>query len=118
MIRDMRTALPTHWRCSMAGQTENPGYRAVPSLRYILNYVPVWTYVRATNPIEQLTETDEVPAGGYTWDGRYNSLHAQAMLPFLSPAEMDNRSVQDLAKKLSEAQIRRRFSCSLRQRCF
>lgn len=83
---------------------KSPGYRAVPSLRYTLKYVPVWTYVRATNPIEQLTETDDVPAGGYTWDGRYNSLHAQAMLPFLSPAEMDNRSVQDLAKKLSEAQ--------------
>lgn len=82
---------------------KTPGYRAVPSLRYILNYVPVWTYVRATNPIEQFTESDEVPAGGYTWDGRYNSLHAQAMLPFFSPAEMDNRSLQDLARKLSEA---------------
>jgi len=83
---------------------KSPGYRAVPSLRYILNYVPVWTYVRATNPIEQFTETDEVPAGGYTWDGRYNSLRAQAMLPFFSPAEMDNRSAQDLAKKLSDAE--------------
>jgi cytochrome c peroxidase len=83
---------------------KSPGYRAVPSLRYILNYVPVWTYVLATNPVEQLTETDEVPAGGFTWDGRYNSLHEQAMLPFFSPVEMDNRSVEELAKKLSLAE--------------
>ncbi len=57
----------------------------------------------ATNPIEQLTETNEVPAGGYTWDGRYNSLHAQAMLPLFSPVEMDNRDAKTLAGKLSRA---------------
>ncbi len=83
---------------------KSPGYRAVPSLRYILNYVPVWTYVLATNPIEQFTETDEVPAGGFTWDGRYNSLHEQAMLPFFSPQEMGNRSVADLSEKLNHAE--------------
>ncbi|HUV97436.1 MAG TPA: cytochrome c peroxidase [Acidobacteriaceae bacterium] len=82
---------------------KSPGYRAVPSLRYILNYVPVWSHARDTNPIEQLTETDTSPAGGYTWDGRFNSLHAQALLPFLSPVEMDNRNVTELAKKLSQA---------------
>jgi cytochrome c peroxidase len=84
-------------------ELKSPGLRAVPSLRYILSRVPVWTHVRATNPIEQLTETDEVPAGGYTWDGRYNSLHAQAMSPFFSPMEMDNRSMDELARKLSRA---------------
>lgn len=81
----------------------SPGYRAVPSLRYILNYVPKWTNVLPTNPIEQLTENDQVPAGGFTWDGRYDSLHAQAMLPFFSAQEMDNRNVEDLASKLSHA---------------
>jgi cytochrome c peroxidase len=80
-----------------------PDYRAVPSLRYTLNYVPVWTHVHATNPIEQLTETNEVPAGGYAWDGRFNSLHAQAMFPFFSAVEMDNPSVAVLARKLSHA---------------
>jgi len=80
-----------------------PGFRAVPSLRYVLNYVPQWSDVRASNPIEQWTETENVPTGGYTWDGRYNSLHAQALLPLLSPAEMDNRSVTTLAHKLSES---------------
>lgn len=82
---------------------KSAGFRAVPSLRYVLNYVPVWTHVLPTNPIEQFTETDEVPAGGFTWDGRFNSLHAQAMLPFFSAQEMDNSSAEDLAKKLSQA---------------
>ena len=82
---------------------KTPGFRAVPSLRYILNHVPAWNHVQATSPIEQLTETNEVPAGGYTWDGRFNSLHDQAKFPLLSPMEMDNRSVGELAKKLSRA---------------
>ena len=82
---------------------KSPGFRAVPSLRYILNHVPAWNHVQATSPIEQLTETNEVPAGGYTWDGRFNSLHDQAMFPLLSPMEMDNRSNAELAKKLSGA---------------
>lgn len=82
---------------------KTPGFRAVPSLRYILNHVPAWNHARATSPIEQLTETNEVPAGGYTWDGRFNSLNDQAMFPLLSPMEMDNRSVAELAKKLSGA---------------
>jgi cytochrome c peroxidase len=82
---------------------KSAGFRAVPSLRYVLNYVPAWTHVLPTNPIEQFTETDEVPAGGFTWDGRFNSLHAQATLPFFSAQEMDNRSPEDLAKKLSDA---------------
>ncbi|HEX3985377.1 MAG TPA: cytochrome c peroxidase [Acidobacteriaceae bacterium] len=81
----------------------SPDYRAVLSLRYVLNRVPLWTHVRATNPIEQLTETDEVPAGGYTWDGRYNSLHAQAMFPLFSPVEMDDQNVGVLAAKLRHA---------------
>ncbi len=82
---------------------KSAGYRTVPSLRYVLNYVPKWVHVRDTNPIEQLTEADTAPAGGYTWDGRYDSLHAQAMLPFFSPVEMDNRSVEALAAKLKRA---------------
>src|SRR5579875_3755922 len=85
-------------------ELKTPGFRAVPSLRYILPRVPVWTHVRATNPIEQLTEPDEAPAGGYTWDGRLNSLQAQALFPFFSREEMDNRNVAELAEKLSRAE--------------
>ncbi len=81
----------------------SPDYRAVPSLRYTLDRVPVWTHVGASNPIEQFTETNEVPAGGYTWDGRFNFLHAQAMLPLFSSVEMDNRNAGELAARLSRA---------------
>lgn len=88
---------------------KTPDYRAVPSLRYILNYVPRWAHVRASNPIEQLTETENVPTGGYTWDGRYNTLHAQAMLPFFSLVEMDNRSAAALARKLSQSSYANKF---------
>lgn len=95
-----------------------PGYRAVPSLRYTLNRVPVWTHVQATNRIERWTETNEVPAGGYTWDGRYNSLHAQAMFPFFSPLEMANRSTAALARKLSHARYAGKFRATFGQDIF
>lgn len=102
---------------------KSPDYRAVPSLRYILNYVPRWSAVHATSKVEQFTEqlagTSEVPAGGYTWDGRYNSLHAQAVLPFFSPVEMDNHNAAGLALKLSRAsyagQFRKVFGGSIFQ---
>lgn len=82
---------------------KSPGFRAVPSLRYTLKYVPVWSHVQELNPLEKYTEPEEVPAGGYGWDGAFNSPHAQAMLPLFSPEEMDSGSVKDLARKLSHA---------------
>ncbi|MEO6964781.1 MAG: cytochrome c peroxidase [Acidobacteriaceae bacterium] len=97
---------------------KSPDFRAVLSLRYILNHVPIWTHVQATNPIERLTEASEVPAGGYTWDGRYNSLHAQAMFPLFSPVEMDNRSVDELARKLSHASYAGEFRAVFGQDIF
>ncbi|MDE3201767.1 MAG: c-type cytochrome [Acidobacteriota bacterium] len=96
----------------------SPGYRAVPSLRYVLNYVPRWTHVRDTNPVEQLTEPDTAPTGGYTWDGRYNSLHAQAMLPFFSPVEMDNKDAANLAAKLKRASYANTFRTVFGQHVF
>ncbi|ACO32291.1 MAG TPA: cytochrome-c peroxidase [Acidobacterium sp.] len=97
---------------------KTPGYRAAPSLRYVLNYVPHWSDVRASNPIEQLTETENVPTGGYTWDGRYNSLHAQALLPLFSPAEMDNRNAATLAHKLSQSDYAAEFRSVFGARIF
>ena len=97
---------------------KSPDYRAVPSLRYILNRVPVWTHAQATNPIEQYTEPEEVPAGGYTWDGRFNSLPAQAMFPLFSPVEMDNHSAADLARKLSHASYASEFRAIFGQDIF
>ena len=97
---------------------KSPDFRAVPSLRYILNYVPKWSHAQATSEIEQLTEAEEVPAGGYTWDGRYNSLHAQAMFPLFSPVEMDNRSVDELARKLSHTSYAGEFRAVFGQNIF
>jgi cytochrome c peroxidase len=87
----------------------SPDYRAVPSLRYTLSHVPVWTDAQDSNPVERLTAPEEVPAGGFAWDGRFNSLHAQAMFPLFSPVEMDNRSASELARKLSQDRYAGRF---------
>jgi cytochrome c peroxidase len=64
------------------------GLRAVPSLRYTLPRTPMWAHPRPTSLAEQITEKDEGPAGGFTWDGRFNTLHAQAAFPLLAPSEM------------------------------
>jgi cytochrome c peroxidase len=64
------------------------GTRAVPSLRYTLARTPVWAYPRPTSLAERLMEKDNGPAGGFAWDGRFNSLHEQAASPLLSHTEM------------------------------
>ena len=44
-----------------------------------------------------------VPQGGLFWDGRADTLMAQATGPMLNPAEMANRDVHDVADKLARA---------------
>ncbi len=44
-----------------------------------------------------------VPQGGLLWDGRADTLQAQAAIPLLTPFEMDNGSVAILAEKLERA---------------
>jgi cytochrome c peroxidase len=46
---------------------------------------------------------DAGPTGGHMWDGRAGSAHEQAGLPLLSPAEMGNRSIDEVAHKLARA---------------
>ncbi len=65
-----------------------PGLRAVPSLRYTLARTPIWSHPRPTSEAERLTETDNGPAGGFAWDGRFNSLHEQAAFPLTTHSEM------------------------------
>jgi cytochrome c peroxidase len=65
-----------------------PVLRAVPSLRYTLARTPIWSHPRPSKRIEQLTEKDPGPAGGFAWDGRFKSLHEQAAFPLLAPGEM------------------------------
>jgi cytochrome c peroxidase len=64
------------------------GLRAVPSLRYTLARTPRWAHPRPTSLAEQVAETDEGPAGGFAWDGRFNTLHEQAAFPLLASSEM------------------------------
>ena len=33
---------------------------------------PRWAHVRAYSEVERLTETDDAPAGGFAWDGRFD----------------------------------------------
>ena len=50
-----------------------------------------------------------VPQGGLFWDGREDTLMAQATGPMMNPAEMANRDMYDVANKLARASYRDRF---------
>jgi cytochrome c peroxidase len=71
------------------------GGRAVPSLRYT-QYTPPYA--------DLLDNPDGIsvpgPGGGFTWDGRAQSLAEQARIPLLASNEMANASVADVAAKL------------------
>jgi cytochrome c peroxidase len=76
------------------------GARAVPSLRYVLNRTPVWNKEFIANPAERILEGEEPPTGGFTWDGRFNTLHDQATFPLLAANEMANASPAEIVAKL------------------
>jgi cytochrome c peroxidase len=62
-----------------------PGFRAVPTLTY-KQYTPAYSDL-AVNPTGL---SDDGPGGGFTWDGRANTLAEQAAIPLLSSFEMAN----------------------------
>ncbi|CAN5870451.1 cytochrome c peroxidase [soil metagenome] len=68
-----------------------PGFRAVPSLRY-LNLTPAFFFA-----------ADGTPTGGFTHDGRAQSLAQQAERPFLAPHEMANADKAEVIAKLQRA---------------
>jgi len=72
-----------------------PGLRAVPSLRY-KEFTPAYA--------DLLDNPDGIsvpgPGGGFTWDGRANTLAEQAGVPLLSAFEMANASSADVVAKL------------------
>ncbi|MEI9942437.1 MAG: cytochrome c peroxidase [Pseudomonadota bacterium] len=74
------------------------GTRAVPSLRYT-EYTPGYS--------DLLDNADGIappaPGGGYTWDGRVDSLGEQAKIPLLSPLEMANKSANEVIAKVRAA---------------
>jgi len=84
------------------------GTRAVPSLRY-LRRVPIWTHTYASSFKERLEDGDNMPSGGYTWDGRFDTPAAQAAFPLLNPDEMANANAADVTARLSRSAYAARF---------
>jgi len=77
---------------------DQAGLRAVPSLRY----------KDVTPPYADLLDNPDGisvpgPGGGFTADGRADTLAAQARIPLLDPLEMANASSADVVKKLQAA---------------
>ena len=82
------------------------GVRAAPSLRY-LQTVPRFT--QHFHDSDGDDGIDQGPAGGLTWDGRAQSTHDQARSPLMSPLEMANTSIDELAGKLRKAPYAAQF---------
>jgi cytochrome c peroxidase len=99
-------------------QRDRQGARAVLTLRYTLNRTPVWSKQFVSNPAERLLEGDEPPVGGFGWDGRFNSLHAQAEFPLLAPNEMANPSPAAVVDKLKRAPYAKDFRREFGSRIF
>jgi cytochrome c peroxidase len=74
------------------------GTRAVPSLRY-QEYTPAYA--------DLLDNPDGIsapgPGGGFTWDGRADTLAQQAEIPLLDPHEMANTSSAAVVAKVQAA---------------
>ena len=52
----------------------------------------------------------QIPAGGQFWDGRADTLAAQALLPLLNPLEMANPDQASVVSKVAAAPYARQFS--------
>lgn len=78
------------------------GIRAVPSLTY-LNAAPQFTEHYFDSDDEGDESIDNGPTGGLTWDGRVDRGRDQARIPLLSPYEMANARVADVAARAGRA---------------
>jgi cytochrome c peroxidase len=123
-------------------EVRTPGFRAVPSLRYLYrqpaftigpdvengNDVPVpltqqaqaaTGHARAlkTAVTPQAAASNLVPQGGLFWDGRADTLEQQINGPLYNPAEMDGGTLQAVAHKLASgpyaAQLQQLFGAGL-----
>lgn len=91
-------ASPTGGAAPPAGaRLDRMALRMVPSLRY-LAHTPRFTRHFYTEHGED--NEDAGPAGGFMRDGRADSLHEQALLPWLDRGEMANPSIAALAQRL------------------
>lgn len=74
------------------------GQRNVPSIRYV-GFNSALSF-----------DKEGKASGGFFWDGRANSLQAQAMQPFLNPLEMANPDAATVVQKLSRSTYAARFT--------
>ena len=74
-----------------------PGFRAVPSLRY-LSFAPAFFFAK-----------DGTPTGGFNRDGRAQSLAEQGHRPFLAPHEMANKDAAEVIGRLKQASYAEQF---------
>ncbi len=102
------------------------GLRAVPSLMYLerqpsfsigpdneedenVDMAKLIALSRGTAPVPKKapqaapSAVNMVPQGGLFWDGRADTLQAQALEPLLDPREMDGGSIETVAGKLRQA---------------
>ncbi len=88
----------------------------MPSLMY-LQAVPAFTEHFFDSDDEGDESIDNGPTGGLTWDGRIDRGRDQAKIPLLSPFEMANADVADVADKLQRTtyanEIRRVFGAAV-----
>ena len=95
---DLGHAPPSGLAVQLGGPLLNQaGVRAAPGL----NYLSGNTGFRFT--------ADGTPIGGFFWDGRAQSLRAQALEPFLNPREMANTNPADVIAKLARARYAEEF---------
>ena len=83
-----------------------PGFRAVPSLRYLNANLPFFF------------QNDGTPTGGFDRDGRANDLVAQAERPFLAAHEMANGDAASVVAKLSRTDYADAFSAAFGEHVF
>jgi len=76
---------------------QSMGLRAVPSLMYAQTIPPFTEHYTDDDENDSI---DQGPAGGRDWDGRAQSIHAQALEPLLSPLEMANADEQAVTAAL------------------
>ena len=79
---------------------QQAGARAVPSLRYLQSNGPFSEHFRDNDGNDS---EDAGPTGGFTWDGRADSLRAQAAIPLLAANEMANATKAELVERLAHS---------------
>lgn len=93
------------------GDPAHRGTRAIPSLRYAQFAI---RFTEHTTDDEETHGVDGGPTGGFTWDGRADTAHGQALLPLFDEREMANADAAALARRVAAApyaaQFRQAFS--------